>query len=355
MLIEYEINAIGIIIDIFLIALCCLNTTIDKNRRNGIFICAVLLFIVSTLANIKSYIMNNNIYNTSIILTLIQSICFMITPMLPCLLLVNYTNVKIGYKISFLVPIIVNFILCIATNFTPILFGFTNELLYIRGTLYILPIIIACITLMFSLHHLATKANYLLLSDNIFLIVILSTSALCFLFEKIFDFSYFFYNVSSVCILVYFAAINGFECRKDVLTKTFNRNYLESYLPKIEKKSAVLLMLDLNNLKKLNDSLGHLNGDMMIVKLASTLISCFGDKGRIFRYGGDEFLVVVTNYKYFDEIDDFIKRFNELSKLEGISVAYGYSMYIPNENTIESAIKEADSNMYSFKREMKVC
>lgn len=355
MLIEYEINILGIIIDVFLIALCFLNSNIDKNRKKGIIICAILLFIVSTLANFKSYIINNNIYEAHMMLAIIQSICFMITPMLPFLLLVNYTDVRIGFKIAYVTPIIINFIACIVNIFYPILFEFTSTYEYIKLPLYVVPIIVACITLVFSLIHLATKANYLSFSDNIFLIIILTTSAVCFLFEQLFDLNYFFYNASSVCILAYFAAINFFECRKDLLTKTFNRNYLEIYLPKIERKSAVILMLDLNNLKKLNDSLGHLNGDMMIVKLASTLVSCFGNKGRIFRYGGDEFLVVVTNDKYFNEIDNFINEFNKVSKDEGISAAYGYSMYIPNENTIESAIKDADNNMYLFKKQMKAC
>jgi diguanylate cyclase (GGDEF)-like protein len=85
----------------------------------------------------------------------------------------------------------------------------------------------------------------------------------------------------------------------DPLTKVFNRRTLDTYLTSICSKEELrselhILMLDLDNFKNLNDTHGHLAGDKTLVFVSNILKKTLRDGDRIFRYGGEEFLIVLN-------------------------------------------------------------
>jgi diguanylate cyclase (GGDEF)-like protein/PAS domain S-box-containing protein len=91
---------------------------------------------------------------------------------------------------------------------------------------------------------------------------------------------------------------------RDALTGTYNRLYLERDFPALlsafarTKQPLSVMILDLDNFKKINDELGHLTGDMVLRQSVSILRQVFKRKSDIIvRYGGDEFLVILFNNK----------------------------------------------------------
>ena len=85
----------------------------------------------------------------------------------------------------------------------------------------------------------------------------------------------------------------------DPLTKIFNRRALDTYLEKVcERKSLKhelhLLLLDIDDFKKVNDLHGHLAGDKILIYLASLLRKALRDGDKLFRYGGEEFIIVLN-------------------------------------------------------------
>ena len=100
------------------------------------------------------------------------------------------------------------------------------------------------------------------------------------------------------------------KANTDELTGLYNRYYckthINEYLQEVPQgQQAVFLLIDLDNFKNLNDSLGHLAGDHALVDVANVLKNSFCDDAIISRFGGDEFVVFVKN------IQD-IKLFNRL-------------------------------------------
>lgn len=100
------------------------------------------------------------------------------------------------------------------------------------------------------------------------------------------------------------------KANTDELTGLYNRYYckthINEYLQEVPQgQQAVFLLIDLDNFKNLNDSLGHLAGDQALVDVANVLKNSFCDDAIISRFGGDEFVVFVKN------IQD-IKLFNRL-------------------------------------------
>ena len=85
----------------------------------------------------------------------------------------------------------------------------------------------------------------------------------------------------------------------DAMTKVFNRRALSSYLDNIcsHKKPPFnlhLLILDIDDFKKVNDTYGHLAGDKVLIFIANTLKKTLRDGDKIFRYGGEEFIIILN-------------------------------------------------------------
>jgi diguanylate cyclase (GGDEF)-like protein len=121
-------------------------------------------------------------------------------------------------------------------------------------------------------------------------------------------------------------------------------------------------MIDLNDLKKINDKYGHTNGDVALVKLSKLICETFAHSP-VFRIGGDEF-VVLLRQSDFAEIKKLVASFNKaikeasgdksLAPAERISAAIGVSSYDrEKDNKVEDIFRRADSAMYEKKRAMK--
>ena len=120
-----------------------------------------------------------------------------------------------------------------------------------------------------------------------------------------------------------------------------------------------LVLMDLNNLKYVNDQIGHDEGDRLLTQSASMIQEAFHSIGSVYRYGGDEFIVIALQPS-LAELKNCIKDFNHLteeynqSNAIKIKIALGYSKIQPKEDTdILQIFKRADANMYENKRTMK--
>ncbi len=109
----------------------------------------------------------------------------------------------------------------------------------------------------------------------------------------------------------------------DRMTGALNRNALEVRVSSElnGKKSLGIVLADVNGLKKVNDKLGHLAGDRLIVGTARALIDSFG-QDNVYRLGGDEFIVILQDC-YPEELNRGIQRAKEQLEKEEIYVACG--------------------------------
>ena len=141
----------------------------------------------------------------------------------------------------------------------------------------------------------------------------------------------------------------------NVKNRTAFYNFVENFNGPEEE--YCLIIFDLNDLKKINDSLGHLYGDKVIKSFSQCAVKSFV-KGDIYRVGGDEFIAVLKNTndtKVHDMIQKFEKLVREQTDVQyKYNVAYGYQFFTPkNGNDFYNAQKSADQKMYVRKSEMK--
>lgn len=149
--------------------------------------------------------------------------------------------------------------------------------------------------------------------------------------------------------------------RKDALTGIGNRRELDNVLRKYSNSIVVrggflIISVDMDDLKKINDGYGHLEGDAALCQVAKILKEVVGDKGSAARTGGDEFVVCArTNQqedaeRYVQDIKQRVDEFNASGvKPWYLHVSVGYA-FCRNMNSILLAMEQADKNMYEAKR-----
>src|SRR5215203_2682176 len=153
---------------------------------------------------------------------------------------------------------------------------------------------------------------------------------------------------------------------KDDLTGLFNRRgLLKQAAPyfdfaRRQKENLLLLFIDLDGMKRINDEFGHNEGDDALIKTAEILNRSFRTSDIIARLGGDEFTIHVTDLNA--NKDDAIKRLNENLKAyneaeqRGIKLAFsiGVAQLEPERMTcFEELLEQADQAMYEQKRMKK--
>jgi diguanylate cyclase (GGDEF)-like protein len=125
--------------------------------------------------------------------------------------------------------------------------------------------------------------------------------------------------------------------------------------------TLVLLYMDLNNFKQINDTLGHAEGDNVLVATADLFRKTFRRSDIISRFGGDEFVVLVTDES--DASEDLLRRrlekniseFNSNPSLNyKLSTSVGIAVWRPdNPCTLEELLSQSDNSMYQDKKRMR--
>lgn len=143
----------------------------------------------------------------------------------------------------------------------------------------------------------------------------------------------------------------------DLLTGLKNRNYLNKKVPEWETSNVypqAIVMIDLNNIKYINDNYGHEEGDNVIVKSASILVNSQLENTEIIRTDGNEFLVYLVGYSEKQVATYALKLEKEMKALpHEFGACLGYSMIFDEIKSLDDAINEATLEMMTKKQGLK--
>ena len=149
------------------------------------------------------------------------------------------------------------------------------------------------------------------------------------------------------------------EITTDTLTGLFNRYAYSMELKKYSEPESVpedlaVFLIDINELKKTNDTLGHEAGDELIIGAADCIYEVMKDYGKVYRIGGDEFVAICKMNKR--RASDTLNRLNRITrtwkgeKVTKLRLAAGYALASEyRELNLEKLIQKADHNMYEAK------
>jgi diguanylate cyclase (GGDEF)-like protein len=152
----------------------------------------------------------------------------------------------------------------------------------------------------------------------------------------------------------------------DKLTGLYNRTYFEEMLNREElrlrryKRPMAIMMIDINDLKYINDHFGHLKGDMIIKETAKIFRNTCRASDVVTRYGGDEFVVLLpeTTQKGASSLANSLRKAVRQWNLCNtdpdltLNLAFGYAC-VENGVSLTNALSQADANMYQDKMSQK--
>ncbi|MDR1658527.1 MAG: GGDEF domain-containing protein [Deltaproteobacteria bacterium] len=158
-------------------------------------------------------------------------------------------------------------------------------------------------------------------------------------------------------------ALNSFKKKAlfDAMTKLYNRgSFMEILQEQVEKFGAytptmALFIIDVDNFKKVNDTLGHLVGDSVLTQVAELLKTSLRKNDYPARYGGDEFTVVApdTNTEQSHKLAEKLRHRVQNHKFNtgdiSVTISVGYTIYRLGE-TIQNFIRRADKALYDAKQ-----
>ncbi|MEP4889294.1 MAG: GGDEF domain-containing protein [Aliiglaciecola sp.] len=151
------------------------------------------------------------------------------------------------------------------------------------------------------------------------------------------------------------------EALYDALTGLCNRRYFDSEInTKLDLDKCCLALIDIDHFKKINDNYGHQMGDLVLKAVAKKIQSCCREQAQAFRYGGEEFAVIMPGVEQSrarqmaDVMRRQIEKINVKDRRTGeslgdITVSIGVAQLESNEDSAHF-IERADKLMYEAKR-----
>ena len=150
----------------------------------------------------------------------------------------------------------------------------------------------------------------------------------------------------------------------DELTGLYNRHRaipeMRKYLENYSGETAALIMIDIDKLKEINDTYGHVYGDLVISTVAKRIKSHFREEDVVSRIGGDEFLVLCKNIsaedieqKLTEMVEPYVVWEGELGSCKKHSISAGYALYPMDGMDFYNLYNKADQAMFEVKRSGK--
>ena len=143
---------------------------------------------------------------------------------------------------------------------------------------------------------------------------------------------------------------------KDEITGLYNKRFFEFLIDKYENSDYEIgiLFIDLDNFKEINDKYGHYMGDLILKKVGEVIRNSIRDLDYAFRYGGDEFVILLFTSN--DVLQIVAQRlFEKVNSIEingiKVSASIGAAHYKTDSNSLKEVIKIADERLYEAKKE----
>lgn len=153
----------------------------------------------------------------------------------------------------------------------------------------------------------------------------------------------------------------------DPLTQSFNRRYMDQLIEKELSRAGRLgtqiafLMIDVDDFKSVNTRFGHVVGDAILREVADVVRRSVRASDTVVRYGGDEFLVILTEAQESDaerviaRMDQRVNAWNKASKIEGYHMGLSCGWATHEKGTlVTKSLEAADKKMYDCKHRRKI-
>ncbi len=343
---------ISIIISIQIVIYC--DDALSRLTKNIFSFAYILILIIYIFEWLAVYLEKTN-PSMQLITTFSMGIVLFLAPSITAIVTWGIDDKKSTLlSVVVISTVTICFIVGFSGLFTDAIFYYDEQNIYHRGEYFLvhtaLSIASALLLLVNTLRigiKYQNNNNYILLLN---FALFLGTLLVQFLFDGVWIMWLSYIFAIGFTYVYYSSLVNQI----DILTGILNRKCYDSQLYDIDT-NAIILILDVNKFKEINDTLGHATGDYCLKEIAKAIKNVYGKSGFCYRIGGDEFSVILRkNLESIEFLNStFISQISENEyETELPTVSIGYSYYYPNKSSIQEVIEEADKMMYLKKQEL---
>lgn len=346
-------NFISINIFAFIMLIYILGHTLRNDRlafiRHWLFVGMVISIMFILIVDAGAWAVNTLPGESAHTLNILfNTLLFIFTPV-PAVLWYMYADFQIFHSYRrtrvaafiFAPPVLVNAIFSAISPYTGWYFTVDSANVFHRGPMafYIIFMLLSIglfvvVFIKILIHRRQIERRYLP-ALMLFALPPFVAAAIQFIFYG----TNIFWSFAALSMLHIFISIQNHRLSTDYLTGAFNRRHLHSFLrDKIWHGSVDVpfagMMLDIDGFKKINDTFGHKEGDHALEDTVKILRQCLRERDLVFRYGGDEFLIILDIHAQQDleaavgRIHAAFKRFNDAShKPYTLTPSIGYMVY----------------------------
>lgn len=246
---------------------------------------------------------------------------------------------------------ILNALICMASVGTGWVFYLDSTNLFVRGPVWFFPFFTGLWYLFvigwISLKHFRMKRK----GEAAVICMLAILSVLGTLMESIWGFVGTLTDVTSIVVVLYYLFLHVNMFSRDELTNAYTRRIFFMDVKNPKRKDVVIVAMDLNNLKEINDNKGHKYGDNALIEYAKTVRKYKKKNCVLYRMGGDEFSMICKDMTEEQVVETMKKIEKELNE-KSYSFAYGVVTYHGGDDITE-VNHLVDQRMYRMKRTMK--
>lgn len=318
---------------------CVLNGKTDAILIGLAYLFNVLLFLMAPILTFSFFV-------------LIRKILFPYEPLTKKLLLLSS------------IPAGVSAVLSLLTPFFGFYFSIDSLGVYTRGPLFLVSAIITYVYLLVIVVYIRIKRPQLRSKDAMLFCLVATLPVVGGILQSAFYGVLFMWSSAAMALIIGFIFMQDRMVRLDALTGCWTR---ESFFFTFSRKIAYqpndvfgAIYFDVDNLKQINDSYGHLEGDNALSKTAQWVRNCLSADDFIARIGGDEFIAIVhvqDKQKLLKHLDCIKKTFdaNNLAEKTPYSIrcSFGADLYTNQFSSLELFLHHIDHLMYQEKNQKR--
>ncbi len=335
-----------ILVLIAFVIMLMITVFIDKKTKIKMYILIGVVFLLSIIVFIEFYLVNLKIAPE--VCNVLVAIRYSMTPIIIALIIIATVKQMRWYIV---IPALVLAIINIVSIFTGIVVRFDDDCNLKRGVLGYLPYIGVGVYSVLLVYILIRKSNKQLTE-----IIPIVFMAFAFLTGIVFplvigkDYAKIFCTTMAIALFVYYVFLILQLTKKDSLSGLLNRQAYYSSIQDDYKEITAVVSIDMNGLKVINDTQGHLAGDKAIVSLSNCFIEASRYKQSVYRIGGDEFIILCRKTSE-EELNELITKIKKFVSETDYSCSIGYSYNSSDDKDIEEMVKISDEMMYADKAE----
>jgi len=260
-------------------------------------------------------------------------------------------------------PLIINTIFIIINFFRPFIFSVNAENVYQREPFMWLIVLVNTLTFIYICYLAYKKKENINKEILSVLLMYIFMPVLAAGIQVLVYGAFVLWPTMAITVVLTYIFLETISTSKDYLTGLVSRHRMDDYLEYMlhQKRVFTLVMIDLNDFKSINDTYGHIKGDVALKVFSSELESVFNRAKIVSRYAGDEFVLILEKFteediiKGFDELRDnlfIIHKNKELPFL--ITFSYGHhTNHLDEDYDYQTIMNITDLKMYDNKELMK--